>query len=41
MNTSSDTLIFATGVMFTIAIMLCWRTKKVTDEAIKVLREKR
>ena len=41
MNNTSDTMIFVTGMMFAITIMLCWKTKKVTDEAIKVLREKK
>ena len=41
MNSTSDTMTFVTGMMFALIIMLCWKTKKVTDEAMKVLREKR
>lgn len=40
MNNTSDTMIFVTGMMFACTIMLCWKTKKVTDEAMKVLRGK-
>ena len=41
MNSTSDTMIFVTGMMFALTIMLCWKTKKVTDEVMKVLREKK
>lgn len=41
MNTTSDTMIFVTGMMFACTILLCWKTKKVTDEAMKVLRERK
>ena len=41
MNSTSDTMIFVTGMLFALTIMLCWKTKKVTDEVIKVLREKK
>ena len=41
MNSTSDTMIFVTGMMFMLTIMLCWKTKKVTDEVMKVLREKK
>lgn len=41
MNSTSDTMIFVTGMLFALTIMLCWKTKKVTDEVMKVLREKK
>ena len=41
MNTTNDTVMFVMGIMFTLTIMMCIKTKKVTDEAMKVLREKR
>lgn len=41
MNTTSDTMMFVTGMMFTLVIMMCLKTKKVTDEAMKVLRERK
>lgn len=41
MNNTSDTMTFVTGMMFALIIMLCWKTKKVTDEVMKALREKK
>lgn len=41
MNTTNDTVMFVMGMMFTLTIVMCLKTKKVTDEAMKVLREKR
>ena len=41
MNTTSDTMMFITGMMFALVIMMCLKTKKVTDEAMKVLRERK
>lgn len=41
MNTTNDTVMFVMGMMFTLTIVMCLKTKKVTDEAMKVLHEKR
>ena len=41
MNTTNDTVMFVMGMMFTLTIIMCLKTKKVTDEVIKVLREKK
>lgn len=41
MNTTNDTMMFIMGMMFTFTIMMCLKTKKVTDEAMKVLRERK
>ena len=41
MNTTNDTVMFVMGMMFTLTIIMCLKTKKVTDEVMKVLREKK
>ena len=41
MNTTNDTVMFVMGMMFTLTIVMCLKTKKVTDEAMKVLRERK
>ena len=41
MNTTNDTVMFVMGMMFTHTIIMCLKTKKVTDEVMKVLREKK
>ena len=41
MNTTNDTMMFITGMMFALVIMMCLKTKKVTDDAMKVLRERK
>ena len=41
MNTTNDTVMFVMGMMFALTIIMCLKTKKVTDEVMKVLREKK